>query len=77
MAPLCSVNFSAAFSVMTAGEEAANQKLYCVTTVLQPHRRKPTFCPKFGAMATRASGLKILVSVVRFRPWAMLQQRVS
>ncbi len=42
-----------------------------VTTVLQSPRPKRTFCIKSAAMATRASGLKILVSVVRFRPWAL------
>jgi hypothetical protein len=52
----------------------ANQKQFRVTTVLQSRARKPTFCMKFAAMATRTSGLKILVSVVRFRPWALFSK---
>ncbi len=52
----------------------ANQKQFRVTTVLQSHAQKPTFWMKFAAMATWASGLKILVSVVRFRPWALFSK---
>jgi len=44
-----------------------------VTNVLQSPLGKPAFCSEFAAMATRALGLKILVSVVRFRPWALFR----
>ncbi len=36
-----------------------------MTNVLQSRGRKGSFSSEFGAMATRASGLKILVSMVR------------
>jgi len=46
-----------------------------VTNVLQFHFWKRSFCSESAVMATRASGLKILVSVVRFRPghWKLLR----
>src|SRR5260370_23250679 len=43
----------------------------CVTNAVQSSRENTSFCNELEGMATRASGLKILVSVVRFRPWAL------
>ncbi len=62
---------SSALSSAVPGQVALNRTICRVTTVLQSPLQRPTFCIKFAAMATRASGLKILVSVVRFRPWAL------